>query len=109
MKTAIIALVALLIGAIIGGIASLGFGVGVGAASGLIMGSQAGACLAVEAAKAQGLIPVGAADRVIAATVEQIKNRAHNVPDDAKIKWISGEADCANMISEMDRGTAKAQ
>ena len=48
-------------------------------------------------------------DRVVAETVAQIKRRARNAPDDAKIKWIRSEADCSAMIHELPKGTPQPQ
>jgi hypothetical protein len=109
MKSVIIGLVCLIVGGVLGGFAALGFGVGAGAASGLLMGSQVGVCLAVEAAKQQGRLSTHGANRVVAETVAQIKRRARNAPDDAKIKWIRSEADCSAMIHELPKGTPQPQ
>jgi hypothetical protein len=105
MKTAVIALAFLLLGAVLGGFAALGFGVSMGTASGLVMGSQAGVCLAIETAKKQGLLSPEAGDRVVVDTVGQIRSRARNLPHDSNIKWAHGEADCAKMTAEMDART----
>jgi hypothetical protein len=109
MKTVIIGLICLIVGGVLGGFAALGFGVGAGAASGLIMGSQVGVCLAVEAAKQQGLLSTEGANRVVAETVAQIRRKARNVPADTKIKWIRSEADCSAMIRELPKGTPQPQ
>lgn len=103
MKTAIVGLVSLLIGAILGGFLALGFGTGMGAASGLVVGSQAGACLAVETARTQGLLSSEEIDRVIAATVDKLREKTRNVPEQANIEWIETGAECERMIAEMDQ------
>jgi hypothetical protein len=56
MKTARIAIGFLLIGAAIGGFLAVGFGASMGAGAGIVAGSQAGARLALESAKDQGLL-----------------------------------------------------
>jgi hypothetical protein len=108
MKTVVIALIFFIIGGVLGGFAALAFGVGFGAASGLVMGTQAGACMAVDAAKNQGLLSGDGADRVIAETVARIKRRAGNVPEQAKMEWVRNAADCARIIADMDKGTPQA-
>ena len=65
-----------LLGAVVGGlvcilIASVGF-TGIGAGASVATGLQAGVCLAVEAAKEQGLITAAQLDQVPNATGKQL-------------------------------------
>ena len=55
MKTFILAIIFLLIGGAIGGFVGFGFGTGMGAGGGLIVGTQAGTCLALGAARDKGI------------------------------------------------------
>jgi len=107
MKTAIVAIVFLLIGAAIGGFLALGVGAGMGAGAGILVGSQAGACLAVESAKDQGLLTADQVDKVLSGAVGKIKGAAEPPPD-APFRWVGGEADCAKMIADM-REAAQSQ
>jgi len=107
MKGFLIAVIFLLIGAAAGGYLAIGVGAGLGAAGGLIVGSQAGVCSAMETAKSSGLLTAEQIDKVIADTVGKIRNKS---PDDAAkdIKWISSEKDCADMVAKMEAESAKA-
>jgi hypothetical protein len=103
MKTALIAIVFLLIGGAVGGFLALGFGAGMGAGAGIVVGSQAGACLAMESAKDQGLLSAEQIDQVLAGAIGKIKSKAE-LPPDAEPQWVGTAADCAAMIAEL--GTA---
>lgn len=107
MKTAIIAIVFLLIGAVAGGYLALGVGAGMGAGAGIIVGSQAGACLAVESAKEQGLLTADQIDQVLGGAIGKIKGSAQTPPE-ANVQWIGSEADCSTMIADM-REAAQAK
>jgi hypothetical protein len=98
MKTAIIAIVFLLIGGAVGGF----LGLGMGSLTGVVAGSQAGACLAVETAKDQGLLTAEQVDQVIAGAIGKIKETAAQSPDE-DLQWVGGEADCAAMIAELEK------
>ena len=100
MKTAIIAVVFLLIGGVVGGVLALGYGAGMGAGAGIAVGSQAGACLAMESAKDQGLLSAEQIEQVLAGAVDKIKGKAE-VPADGEFQWVATEADCAAMIAEL--------
>ena len=100
MKTAIIAIVFLLIGGAVGGYLALGYGAGMGAGAGIVVGSQAGACLAMESAKDQGLLSAEQIDQALAGAIGKIKGKAQ-VPPDAEFEWVGSEADCAAMIAEL--------
>jgi len=100
MKTAIIAIVFLLIGGAVGGFLALGYGAGMGAGAGIVVGSQAGACLAMESAKDQGLLSAAQIDQALAGAIGKIKGKAQ-VPPDAEFEWVGSEADCAAMIAEL--------
>ena len=106
MKTALIAIVFLLIGGAVGGFLALGFGAGMGAGAGIVVGSQAGACLAVESAKDQGLLSAEQIDQVLAGAIGKIKSKAE-LPPDAEPEWVGTAADCAAMIAEL--ATAQSQ
>ena len=76
MKGFIIAVIFLVIGGIGGGLLALGMGAGLGAAGGLIVGSQAGVCLAMEMAKNDGLLTAEQIDKVIVDTVNTIRGKS---------------------------------
>jgi len=107
MKGFLIAVIFLIIGAAAGGYFAVGVGAGLGAAGGLIVGSQAGVCFAMETAKSDGLLTAEQIDKVIADTITTIRSKS---PDAAAsdIKWISGEKDCADMVEKMEAESAKS-
>ena len=108
MKTAIIAISFLLIGAVAGGFLALGVGAGMGAGAGIIVGSQAGACLAVESAKEEGLLTGEQIDQVLSGAIGKIRGSAQTPPD-AKVQWIGSEADCSKMIADMKEAAQAKQ
>ncbi len=114
MKTFIIVLISLLVGGAVGGFLALGFGSGMGTATGLIYGSQMGICVAAETARAQGLAndPV-ALDQLIAAAVERIRAKTPSKPDQGAIDWVADSAACQSLVAKLDQapapGTAAAQ
>ena len=107
MKGFLIAVIFLIIGGAAGGFLAIGVGAGLGAAGGLIVGSQAGVCFAMETAKSDGLLTAEQIDKVIADTVNTIRGKS---PVDATgdVEWISSEKDCADMVAKMEAESAKA-
>ncbi len=108
MKTAIIAILCLLIGGAIGGFLALGVGAGVGAGAGILVGSQAGACLAVESAKDQGLLTAKQVDQILGAAIGKIKGES-KPPPDTPFQWVQNEADCAEMVAKLKQGAGADQ
>ena len=108
MKTAIVAIVFLLIGGAAGGFLALGYGAGMGAGAGIVVGSQAGVCLALESAKDQGLLSAEQVDQVLAGAIGKIKGKAQPPPD-AKFQWVGTEAGCAAMIAEFETAAQSQQ
>ncbi len=107
MKGFLFAVIFLVIGGVIGGFLAIGVGAGLGAAGGLIVGSQAGVCFAMETAKSDGLLTAEQIDKVIADTVYTIRGKSS--ADAAKdIEWISSEKDCADMVAKMEAESAKS-
>ena len=107
MKSFLIAVIFLIIGGVAGGFLALGAGAGLGAAGGIIVGSQAGVCFAMEEAKNDGLLTVEQVDKIIVGTVSTIRGKSS--PDAAKdIEWISSEKDCADMVAKMQAESAKS-
>ncbi len=100
MKSFIIAIVFLLIGAALGGVVALSIGTGMGAGAGIVVGSQAGACLAVEAAKDRGLLTAEQIDEVLNGAVAKIAGGV-KLPPEAKL--VGSEADCAKMIADLQQ------
>ena len=108
MKTFIVAVVFLLIGGAIGGFLGFGFGTGMGAGGGLIVGTQAGTCLALGAARDKGILTPAQVDGVIQEAIGRIKARSPAAAD-PKIQWIATEADCAKLMAEIDQGLRGGQ
>jgi hypothetical protein len=104
MKTLLIVLASILVGGALGGFLALGFGSGVGAASGLIYGSQVGICAAAETARAQGIATDPAVlDRMIQSAVERIRSRTVSSPEHAAIEWVKDSTACQEMIQKLDQ------
>ncbi len=99
MKIFIIAIVFL----IIGGIGGVVVGTGLGTAGGLIVGSQAGACFAMEKAKDDGMLTSEQIDKILKGTVSAIKGKSSDTAENAD--WISSEKDCASMIAKLESGS----
>jgi hypothetical protein len=108
MKIFILAIIFLLIGGAIGGFVGFGFGTGMGAGGGLIVGTQAGTCLALGAARDKGILTQAQVDGVIQETIGRIKARSP-AAGDPKIRWIGSEADCARLMADMDQGLKSGQ
>lgn len=97
MKSFLIAVVFLVIGGGVGAVVGLGFG----AAGGLVTGAQAGLCLAVETAKANGLVSGSQASKLVQDTVATIKGKAGEAATKMEIDWVASEADCTAQIAEL--------
>jgi len=108
MKTFILAIIFLLIGGAIGGFVGFGFGTGMGAGGGLIVGTQAGTCLALGAARDKGILTQVQVDGVIQEAIGRIKTRSPAAAD-PKIRWIANEADCARLMADIDQGLKGGQ
>ncbi len=104
MRATIMALVFLLIGAAVGGVLAIGFGAGMGAASGLVMGAQAGVCLAAETARAQKLLDQATLDSLIATTIGQIRAKSAAIPAEAGIEWVADASGCAKLVAKFSQG-----
>lgn len=104
MRTTIIALVFLLVGAAVGGVLAIGFGAGMGAAGGLVMGAQAGVCLAADTAKKQGLGDPEALNAIIMQSIAAIRAKAAAVPNEARMEWIKDADDCATLLEKFSDG-----
>lgn len=95
-----IAVIALFAGGIAGALIVGGKAAGIGVAAGLLTGSQAGVCLAVETAREQGALAPSAADAVINTAVAKIRRSAS--PEVAsEVRWIGNERDCATFVARM--------
>lgn len=109
MKTTIIVFVSLLIGSAVGGVLTLGFGAGMGAASGMLFGSQVGVCLAMETAEEQALVSTpDARDRFIVTTIGKIREKSQGVPARASIEWISDAEGCQDILRQVGPGSQAA-
>ena len=99
-----IAVVALVVGLFVGGLLGTGVGAGVGAGAGIIVGSQAGICIALEEAEAAGWIPANQVESFISKTVEKTKalTKPGKLPED--VVWLKGKGDCARIHAEAKKG-----
>ena len=103
MRTTILVIISLLVGASVGGVMTLGFGWGMGAASGMLMGTQAGVCLAVETAHRQGMMDAAKLDALVAASVAHIRAKGSSVPLQTEIEWVQDAAGCTKLVEQLDR------
>lgn len=96
MRTFIIALICLVVGGALGAFGAFS----VGAGAGIVVGAQAGACLALEAAKDRGLLDAADIDALIADAAGRIRREA---PEEttSELQLVRSEADCAEMIAEL--------
>ncbi len=99
----LIAGICLLIGGMIGGVLALGYGSGLGAATGLVVGSQAGVCMAVTSARDAGMLSPDQADALIADAVRKIREGT-SLAEEEDMKWMSSESDCAGMMERINEG-----
>jgi hypothetical protein len=103
MRTFIIALICLVVGAAVGAFGAFGLGAGLGAGAGILVGAQAGACLALEAAKDRGLLEPSDVDALIADAASRIRSEAPaDTPSDFHL--VRSEADCAEMVAKLKTG-----
>ncbi|MBK1716774.1 hypothetical protein [Thiocystis violacea] len=109
MRATIIALIFLLIGAAVGGVLAIGFGAGMGAAGGLVMGAQAGVCLAADTAREQGRLDETALNTLIAGTISKVRAKSAAVPMEAEIDWVENAADCADLLAKFSQGAPAAR
>lgn len=91
----------LVVGAVLGGIASFiltsGLVLGVGAGAGIATGLKAGACLAVEAAREEGFITAEQVDDVFAGISEQLDSKG--IPNVEKPN--GSDAECRDVVAQM--------
>ena len=102
--TVVIAVVALVVGLFVGGLLGTGVGAGVGAGAGIVVGSQAGICIALEEAEAAGWIPANQVESFIGKTVEKTKTliKLEKLPKD--VVWLKGKGDCDRVRAEAEKG-----
>ena len=104
----IIAIVCLIVGGIGGTMLGGGAGAGFGVVAGLLSGSQAGVCLAVETAKEQGILAQDKANALVSATIGKIKSvLPANVVQG--ITWMTNEQDCANKVAGLKQKVAASK
>jgi hypothetical protein len=104
MKTFMLLLVGFIGGGVVGGLV----GTGVGAGAGIVTGMQAGACLAIEAAKDKGLISAEQVDQIFAAAAESLKTQADQIKTDQAADAViaDSDAECQAVVAELKRAAA---
>ncbi|WP_242482645.1 hypothetical protein [Thiocystis violacea] len=98
------ALIFLLIGVAVGGVLAVGFGAGMGAAGGLLMGAQTGVCLAAEAARGQGGLDEAGADALISTAMNKIRAKSESIPMQSGVEWVKDSAGCARLLEQFSKG-----
>lgn len=102
MRTLIIIVISLLVGAAVGGVLTVGYGAGMGVARGLVIGAQGGVCLAAQTAHEQGLGDAQSLNRLIATAIAKIKAKSAAVPVEAGIEWVQNAEDCTRLVDQLD-------
>ena len=97
MKSFLLVLLGLVIGAIAGVFLLSPFILGIGTGVGVATGLKAGACLTVEAAKEAGLITAEQVDEVLNAAVQTIAS----AEIDGAAALANGDAECARVVEEL--------
>ncbi len=92
MKTAIIAVGALFVGAVLGTVTTGARSTELGMTMGLVIGAQAGVCAAVETARRAGALDGPSASRVLAGAVRRLREIARL--ETATGQWPAGPEDC---------------
>ncbi|AGA90385.1 hypothetical protein Thimo_1606 [Thioflavicoccus mobilis 8321] len=100
MKTFLWAMITAIIGGVLGAFLALGFGTSIGAASGLIQGSQVGICLAIETANEQGRVDEAGAEDLLTASLAKVKAKVRGLPG-GEIDWVASTADCAELTGKL--------
>jgi len=102
--TIVIAIIAFVIGLVAGEALGTGVGAGVGGAAGIVVGSQAGVCLALTTAEEQGWITANQAESFISKAVEKIQT----IPEPGKLSqdviWLKSKSDCDRILAEAKKG-----
>ncbi len=96
----IVSLISLFIGAV--GAITLGssFFAGVGGSTGLAVGAQVGACAAVDAAQAEGLVPAESAERLLTATIGRLRDGPIGKGAAEPVRWVGTLADCRQVAGQ---------
>ena len=101
MKTALLILVGVLIGGLLGFFGGGAIGLGAGAGVGIVTGLKAGACLTLEAARGEGLITAEQEPALLAAAARQLASETRpEGPDTSGI-------DCAEVLAELRKASAE--
>ncbi len=106
MKTAIIAVGALFAGAVLGTVTTGARSTELGMTMGLVIGAQAGACVAVETVRQAGALDGPTASRVLAGAVSRLREVARL--ETATSQWPAGLEDCPAAIARLaDSGAVR--
>lgn len=97
MKSFLLVLLGLVIGAIAGVFILSPFILGIGTGVGVATGLKAGACLTVEAAKESGLITAEQVDEVLNAAIQTIAS----AEIEGAAALSNGDAECARVVEEL--------
>lgn len=97
MKSFLLVLLGLVIGAIAGVFVLSPFILGIGTGVGVATGLKAGACLTVEAAKEAGLITAEQVDEVLSAAIQTIAS----AEIEGATELSNGDAACAKVVEEL--------
>jgi hypothetical protein len=97
MKTFLLFLLVFVVGGVLGALGGGLFGVGAGAGVGIVTGLRAGACLTLEAARAEGLISADEEAGLLQAAARQFASE--NLPEGP----YTSEIDCAAVVADLRR------
>ena len=99
MKSVLLFIGGLVVGAVLAFFLASGFAAGVGAGAGIVTGLKAGACLTAEAAREQGLITAEQVDDLLQAAGRQISSSAVAAGDAPLVS--GGDAECRKVIADL--------
>jgi hypothetical protein len=97
MKTFLLILLGFVIGGVAGALGGGLLGVGAGAGVGIVTGLKAGACLTLDAARAEGLISADQEAGLLQATARQFASE--DLPEGPD----TSEIDCAAVVADLRR------
>jgi len=106
MGKALIAILALVVGLVIGGLGGAAIGIGGGAGVGVATGLSAGACGIVQAAQEEGLLTDAQADQVFNRALTDLRALAPQAEAGAE-QIVGSAADCEAVLARLRDAAAR--
>jgi len=105
MKSFLLVLVGVILGAVLTFVAASGVLIGAGAGAGIVTGLKAGACLTAEAAKSKGYITADKVDELLTEAAKQVANQ--KLADASA--FTGSDAACQKVIEDVRNAAQKAE